>query len=286
MTNRLLIFLAVLLSAVVASASDNAENCIAARRLFNQSISAPSPAAEIKLLEEAAGLCRDPEVLGPIYNNLGHAHERLGRLAQAFFYYRQAVRTKPDLAIAYVGGADLYAAVGDAYSAFVLYQKAQRYGYPEDKLQERRDRAARTWPRDLVVYFGKNQANLDLAARERLEGLVEHCKQESGGVSFVIKGFTCELGSRRHNQELARRRALAVTRYLRRQLGSRVRATTITAHGEDNRAVPEPDETARILNRRVRLRVLAGQTATGRLSSSGSTGPDFEMRLCGPFNSR
>lgn len=265
MTSRLLLALTILLGAVVASASDNPENCLAARRLFNRSISAPSPAEEIVLLEEAAGLCRDPEVLGPVYNNLGHAHERLGRLARAFFYYREAVRLKPDLAIAYVGGADLYIALGDAYSAYVLYEKARRHGYPEDQLRERRDRAARQWCRDLVVYFDKNQAELNGAARERLELLVAAYKSNRSRVSLAIEGFTCDLGSRRYNQELARRRALAVARYLRERLGPRVLASTITAHGADHRAVPEPDDTARILNRRVRIRVSTGERTSAGL---------------------
>ncbi|MBC7325652.1 MAG: OmpA family protein, partial [Moorella sp. (in: Bacteria)] len=196
--------------------------------------------------------------------NLGDAHERLGKPARAFFYYREAVRTRPDLAIAYAGAANLYAALGDAYSAYVLYEKARRHGYPEDKLRERRDRAARQWPRDLVVYFGKNRADLDAAARERLELLVEACKEDGRGVSLVIEGFTCDLGSRRYNNELSRRRALAVARYLGERLGSRVVGSKVVAHGEEHRAVPEADETARILNRRVRIRVFEGQMASAR----------------------
>ena len=66
-------------------------------------------------------------------------------------------------------------------------------------------------PRDFMVFFDFDRSNLTPEAREIVAKAVDTAKQ-TGSVHIVVTGHTDTVGSRRYNQALSERRAMAVKR--------------------------------------------------------------------------
>jgi outer membrane protein OmpA-like peptidoglycan-associated protein len=66
-------------------------------------------------------------------------------------------------------------------------------------------------PREFMVFFDFDRSNLSPEAREIVAKAVDAAKQ-TGSVRIIVTGHTDTVGSRRYNQALSERRAMAVKR--------------------------------------------------------------------------
>jgi outer membrane protein OmpA-like peptidoglycan-associated protein len=87
-----------------------------------------------------------------------------------------------------------------------------------------------------------------------------------------IDGYTCDLGSAKHNLGLSDRRAKAAARYLEGQGIDPSRIGTVQGFGEENPMVPNVDEAHREQNRRVQIYVEAvdQSLATGAVAPAAT----------------
>lgn len=70
-------------------------------------------------------------------------------------------------------------------------------------------------PREFMVFFDFDRSNLSPEAREIIAKAVDAAK-ETGRVNILVTGHTDTVGSRRYNQALSDRRAMAVKREMMR----------------------------------------------------------------------
>lgn len=104
------------------------------------------------------------------------------------------------------------------------------------------------------IHFVTAKAELTAEARERLDMVVLYVKADTRVNGFFIDGHTDDVGDRRYNLELSKRRAEAVTAYL---VGKGIDESLITTryHGERYPVVKNVDAASRAQNRRVTLRL-------------------------------
>ena len=102
----------------------------------------------------------------------------------------------------------------------------------------------------ITVLFGLDSSALSDAERARLSSFVQSLSSETKGGDFFVTGYTCDLGSKVHNDALAIKRAEAVEAYLRK---AGLHAIWVTGTGKCCYATKDPNK--RYLNRRVEVTI-------------------------------
>ena len=100
----------------------------------------------------------------------------------------------------------------------------------------------------ITVLFGLDSSVLRDAERARLSSFVKSLGAETKDGNLFVTGYTCDLGSKAHNDVLAIKRAEAVEAYLRK---AGLHATWVTGMGKCCYATK--DQSKRHLNRRVEV---------------------------------
>ncbi|MEH6374098.1 OmpA family protein [Streptomyces sp. KLMMK] len=101
------------------------------------------------------------------------------------------------------------------------------------------------------VLFGKDSADLNPAANDRIRTIAEEIKKQNAQQVQVF-GFTDNLGSHEHGVELSKQRADAVQKELSKSLGPDVRYE-IRGYAEDAPVASNDTEEGRKQNRRVEV---------------------------------
>ncbi|MFP4291129.1 MAG: OmpA family protein [Cyclobacteriaceae bacterium] len=118
-----------------------------------------------------------------------------------------------------------------------------------EELEVRREALATT-----EVLFELNSADLDRRAAGKLREVAQFM-MENQDAELQITGHTCDLGSRRYNEKLSRKRAESVAEYLQRQGIAPSRLNT-KGMGESDPLVNNTSENNRQINRRVEFKVI------------------------------
>ena len=254
------ITLLIALVLAVSEVSTAADTCLRAKVLFNKSLACKDVKQELALLKRAGRLCQDPAVLAPVFNNMGDAYERMGRFSLAFRYYKKAVEVNSGLAMGYFSAASLYLKMGDAYSAWLVYQKGLWHAPSNQKALSMLKEAENRYQNYMIIYFPFDSARLTPSAKRRLEvflkGLKKNLAQDPGNGHYriTVVGHTCDLGPRRYNQWLGLKRAKAAAGYLKERLPHGRTAFRVRSLGEESPLINAKDPIARKLNRRVEMR--------------------------------
>jgi OmpA-OmpF porin, OOP family len=101
----------------------------------------------------------------------------------------------------------------------------------------------------ITILFDLDGSTLSDMEGTRLSSFVGSARAETKGSDLSVTGYTCDLGSKAHNDILARKRAGAVAAYLRK---AGVYPSLVTGVGKCCYATKDPDK--RSLNRRVEVR--------------------------------
>jgi outer membrane protein OmpA-like peptidoglycan-associated protein len=102
----------------------------------------------------------------------------------------------------------------------------------------------------ITVLFGLDSSALSDAERSRLSSFVKGLDAETKGGDLFVTGYTCDLGSKAHNDVLAIERAEAVETYLRK---AGLHVMWVTGTGKCCYATKDPGK--RYLNRRVEVTI-------------------------------
>lgn len=105
------------------------------------------------------------------------------------------------------------------------------------------------------VKFGFDQSDLNDAARETLENLINQLKTDNKNIYIEIQGHTDSFGSEPYNEKLGLSRAEAVRRYLSENGIPLHRISTIS-YGEARPVTDNRTRAGRSKNRRVVIQVL------------------------------
>ena len=108
----------------------------------------------------------------------------------------------------------------------------------------------------ITVLFGLDSSALSDAERARLSSFVQSLSSETKGGDFFVTGYTCDLGSKAHNDVLAIERAEAVETYLRK---AGLHVMWVTGMGKCCYATK--DSSKRYLNRRAEV-IISKREAT------------------------
>lgn len=103
------------------------------------------------------------------------------------------------------------------------------------------------------VLFALNGFTLSDAETTKLSSFVTRIRAETKGGSVSVEGYTCDLGSKRSNDVLARKRAEAVASYLEK---AGMYPARITGVGKCCYVIEDPGK--RYLNRRVEIKISGG----------------------------
>lgn len=252
MNHGLPIFLLVLLLPAYVWAED----CSKAIELFNQATMGEDMEVKERGFKKAIHLCRDPEVLARVYNNLADTYERTRRLSLALAYYRKALETKPDLATSYFSVGDIFFRVKDYSSAAVMYEKGLRYRPEDEESVKRREEALERAKKHIIIYFDFDSFRIPFRYLKRLDAVCAAIKKRGidGLKEIRVIGHACSLGARAYNRHLSFRRARAVATYLKERFSADSPVLTVTGEGEDAPLLAGIDKNTRTLNRRVEIR--------------------------------
>jgi len=111
---------------------------------------------------------------------------------------------------------------------------------------------------DQVIYFETGSAELNAQAEDQIRAIAERAKNNGdGNVRIEVAGFSDSAGSTGYNDELSRRRALAVADELAAQ-GVPRNAIDTNWHGEQNLSVATGDNVSSSRNRRVVMSLSSG----------------------------
>ena len=102
----------------------------------------------------------------------------------------------------------------------------------------------------ITVLFGLDSSALSDAERARLSSFVKSLDAETKGGNLFVTGYTCDLGTKNHNDDLAIERAEAVERYF---LKAGLHVMWVTGTGKCCYATKDPGK--RYLNRRVEVTI-------------------------------
>ena len=102
----------------------------------------------------------------------------------------------------------------------------------------------------ITVLFGLDSSALSDAEKARLSSFVKSLGAETKAGNLFVTGYTCDLGSKAHNDVLAIKRAEAVEAYLRK---AGLHAMWVTGTGKCCYATKDPGK--RYLNRRVEVTI-------------------------------
>ena len=100
----------------------------------------------------------------------------------------------------------------------------------------------------ITVLFGLDNSVVSDEERARLSSFVKSLGAETKAGNLFVTGYTCDLGSKAHNDLLAMKRAEAVEAYLRK---TGLHAMWVTGRGKCCYATQDPGK--RYLNRRVEV---------------------------------
>ncbi len=110
--------------------------------------------------------------------------------------------------------------------------------------------------------FGFADAALPEPAIMSLDTLVGRIRSHSSGVNVEIEGHTDGTGTAEYNRRLGLERADAVRRYLHEHHQLPLHKINLISYGEENPVAPNDTRDGRAKNRRVVVRVLAGESTT------------------------
>ena len=234
-----------------------AENCPKAIELYNQATETLDVKAKERYFKEAIPLCSDPGILSRVYNNLADTYERTARLSLALAYYKKALETKPDLATSYFSVGDIFFRVKDYCSAAVMYEKGLGYRPEDEESVKKREEALERAKKYIIIYFDFDSSRIPFRYLKRLDALCAAIKKRGiDGVEEIrVLGHACSLGAHAYNIRLSLRRAEAVATYLKERFSVDSRVLTVTGEGEDAPLLVGVDKNARILSRRVEIRL-------------------------------
>ena len=102
----------------------------------------------------------------------------------------------------------------------------------------------------ITVLFGLDSSALSNAEKARLSSFVKSLDAEAKAGNLFVTGYTCDLGSKAHNDVLAIERAEAVEAYLRK---AGLHVMWVTGMGKCCYATKDPSK--RYLNRRVEVTI-------------------------------
>ncbi len=102
----------------------------------------------------------------------------------------------------------------------------------------------------IIILFGLDSSILSDAERSRLSSFVKSLGAETKAGNLFVTGYTCDLGTKNHNDVLAIERAEAVEAYLRK---AGLHAMWVTGTGKCCYATKDPGK--RYLNRRVEVTI-------------------------------
>ena len=115
----------------------------------------------------------------------------------------------------------------------------------EDKSHKRQDPDAR-----ITILFGLDSSALNHAEKAKISSFIESLDAETRAGNLFVTGYTCDLGSKAHNDTLAIKRAEAVGAYLRK---ADLHVMWVTGTGKCCYATR--DTSKRYLNRRVEVTI-------------------------------
>jgi outer membrane protein OmpA-like peptidoglycan-associated protein len=103
--------------------------------------------------------------------------------------------------------------------------------------------------------FGKTV--LPDEAKQKLDEMVAHLKQDPKAIYLEIEGHTDNIGDKRINEKIGMERAEAVKRYLYEQYQIPLHKMNVISYGEEKPVAPNKTKDGRAQNRRVVIKVLA-----------------------------
>jgi len=103
--------------------------------------------------------------------------------------------------------------------------------------------------------FGKTV--LPDEAKQKLDEMVAHLKQDPKAIYLEIEGHTDNVGDKRINEKIGMERAEAVKRYLYEQYQIPLHKMNVISYGEEKPVAPNKTKDGRAQNRRVVIKVLA-----------------------------
>jgi peptidoglycan-associated lipoprotein len=103
--------------------------------------------------------------------------------------------------------------------------------------------------------FGKTV--LPDEAKQKLDEMVAHLKQDPKAIYLEIEGHTDNVGDKRINEKIGMERAEAVKRYLYEQYQIPLHKMNVISYGEEKPVAPNKTRDGRAQNRRVVIKVLA-----------------------------
>ena len=103
--------------------------------------------------------------------------------------------------------------------------------------------------------FGKTV--LPDEAKQKLDEMVAHLKQDPKGIYLEIEGHTDNVGEKMINEKIGLERAEAVKRYLYEQYQIPLHKMNVISYGEQKPVAPNKTRDGRAQNRRVVIKVLA-----------------------------
>ncbi len=103
--------------------------------------------------------------------------------------------------------------------------------------------------------FGKTV--LPDEAKQKLDEMVAHLKQDPKAIYLEIEGHTDNIGDKRINEKIGMERAEAVKRYLYEQYQIPLHKMNVISYGEEKPVAPNKTRDGRAQNRRVVIKVLA-----------------------------
>jgi outer membrane protein OmpA-like peptidoglycan-associated protein len=103
--------------------------------------------------------------------------------------------------------------------------------------------------------FGKTA--LPDEAKQKLDEMVAHIKQDPKNIYLEIEGHTDNIGAAETNEKIGLQRAEAVKRYLYEQYQIPLHKMNVISYGKDKPVAPNKTKAGRAQNRRVVVKVLA-----------------------------
>jgi peptidoglycan-associated lipoprotein len=103
--------------------------------------------------------------------------------------------------------------------------------------------------------FGK--VDLPDEAKQKIDEMVAHLKQDQKNIFIEIEGHTDNVGNKVVNEKVGLERAQAVQRYLYEQYQIPLHKMNVISYGEDKPIAPNKTKEGRAQNRRVVIKVLA-----------------------------
>lgn len=244
----LMVFLTASANLVLAG-----QDCKRAVELYNKGTLSEDPQEKESYFKQALSLCSEPEILSRVYNNLADTYEKQGQLSLALAFYKKALEKRPDSAVSCFSVGDIFFELGDYYSAYVMYNRGLKYDQQDTESLEKRDLAEGEFKKKMIIYFDCDSADITRHYNHRLDVIGEVIGAQGRGKGVKVIGHTCDIGPQAYNKDISVKRALKVAEYLTHHFPMDPGSIETRGMGEENPLLPNTDETARALNRRVEV---------------------------------